>query len=85
MTSPIIFHCDPETVELRQTVRLQDLDGCLTIARRADGRRPRFVWRGPATDFGLNISTAALLDPSARSAVLWIDDIVAIPVSTPPR
>ena len=50
MTGPIIFHCDPETVELRQTVRLRDLDGCLTIARRADGKRPRFVWRGPATD-----------------------------------
>jgi hypothetical protein len=36
-------------------------------------------WHGPATDFGLNISTNVLLDPSSRRAVLWIDDIVAIP------
>lgn len=50
MTSPVIFHCDPETVELRHTVSLRDLDACLTIARRADGRRPRFVWRGPAAE-----------------------------------
>jgi len=50
MTSPVIFYSDPEPIELRKTVRLRDLDACLTIARRDGGRRPRFVWRGPATD-----------------------------------
>lgn len=50
MTIPVIFHCDPEPVELFHTVRLHDLDACLTIARRSDGSRPRFVWRGAAED-----------------------------------
>jgi hypothetical protein len=34
-------------------------------------------WHGPATDLGINISSKYL--PSQRG-VIWIDDIVAIPV-----
>ena len=50
MTSPVVFYSDPDVVEVRRTIRMRDLDARATIARREGAGRPRFVWRGPATD-----------------------------------
>ena len=56
-------------------LRPEDMLGGEHWAGANDGR-----WHGAPTDFGLNISTQGLRDPAARVAVLWIDDVVAIPV-----
>lgn len=68
------FPLERTTEWQKLVLRPEDLLGGEHWAGPNDGK-----WRGPATDFGLNISTVSLLNPASRSAVLWIDDIVAIP------
>ena len=41
---------EPETIDVRQTIFLRDLDARAFVSRVANGARPRFVWRGPASD-----------------------------------
>jgi hypothetical protein len=41
---------DQETIEVRETVFLRDLDARAFVSQIPNGPRPRFVWRGPATD-----------------------------------
>jgi hypothetical protein len=39
-----------ERIDVRETIFLRDLDARAFVSRLPNGRRPRFVWRGPASD-----------------------------------
>jgi hypothetical protein len=49
VTLPLTFP-EHQTIEVRQTIFLRDLDARAFVSRLPNGPRPRFVWRGPATD-----------------------------------